>query len=152
MYQYAFFLFLILIILCKDNIEQFSNDTCDIYEYKFKKLEETIMKNNLEEKQKKNEPQPDIIINNYIQEDEEDEDEEDEDEEVLYSNYDKNIMENRVLLYIIITSAIILFIIITYNIIRWFMGDKEYIDISYDEAMNKVKNDLLMKKHGLKIN
>jgi hypothetical protein len=60
-------------------------------------------------------------------------------------------MENRVLLYIIITSAIILFLIITYNIIRWFMGDKEYIDISYDEAMNKVKNDLLMKKHGLKI-
>ena len=73
MYQYAFFIFLLLIILCKDNIEKFSNDTCDIYEYKFKKLEEKIMENSLEEKQKKNEPQPDIIINNYIQEEEEEE-------------------------------------------------------------------------------
>ena len=148
MYQYAFFIFLLLIILCKDNIEKFSNDTCDIYEYKFKKLEEKIMENSLEEKQKKNEPQPDIIINNYIQEEEE---EEEEEEEVVYSKYDKNIMENRVFLYIIIASAILLFLILTYNIIRWFMGEKEYIDISYDDAMDKVKNDLLMKKHGLKI-
>ena len=147
MYQYAFLALLILILLCKDKIEKFSNDTCDIYEYKFKKLEEKILENNIQEKKKKDEPQPNIIINNYIPEEEK----EDEDEEVVYSEYSKGIKENRILLYIIIAAAVVLFIIVLYNIIKWFIGEKEYIDISYDEAMEKVKNDMLMKKYRLKI-
>lgn len=145
MYQYAFLALLILILLCKDKIEKFSNDTCDIYEYKFKKLEEKILENNIQEKKKKDEPQSNIIINNYIPE------EKKADEEVVYSEYSNDIKENRILLYIIILAAVVLFIIVLYNIIKWFLGEKEYIDISYDEAMEKVKNDMLMKKYRLKI-
>ena len=145
MYQYIFLLLVTLLIVCKKDIEQFANETCDIYQHKLETLEEELKKDS-----------PQIVIHNNIPSDlcgdeDKDEDDDEDEEKEIYSDYITPKKQNKILLYIMIICGIILFLIIVYYLIQWLSGKSRHINISFDEALLKAKSNILMKKHKLKV-
>jgi hypothetical protein len=157
--KYNIIIGILLLMIIFDNkmVEGLTMEVCDVHENKFKKLEEKI--NSMGGSGKS------VVINNHAcnnnKGDDGDDDDDDDDDSDNYKKDEKNVYEdeksNKLTTAILfdyipkILIGILLLILLYYLIDYFFLKNDTLKKMTYDQALEEVKNAKVLESKGIKL-
>ena len=145
--KYNIIIGILLLMIIFDNkmVEGLTMEVCDIHENKFKKLEEKINSMN---------GNGGVVINNNACKGSDDDDDDDDDDyrKIIIEEKESKMDMSKFFDYVPkILIGILLSIILYYIIDYFFLKKKKITALTYDEALQEVKNAKVLNSKGIKL-
>ena len=153
--KYNIIIGILLLMIIFDNkmVEGLTMEVCDVHENKFKKLEEKI--NSMGGSGKS------VVINNHAcnnnnnnkDDDDDDDDDDKKDEKIVYEDEKSSKLTTAILFDYIpkILIGILILILLYYLIDYFFLKNDTLKKMTYDQALEEVKNAKVLESKGIKL-